>query len=47
MNVRELCWAIFPVRGHYELYIDGKFYCSADTWEEAYKEYQEYERCAI
>ena len=23
---------------HYEVYINGKFYCSADTFEEAVKE---------
>lgn len=24
--------------GHYDVYIDGKFYCSADTYDEAYDE---------
>lgn len=24
--------------GHYEVYVDGKFYCSADTLAEAIKE---------
>jgi len=35
---------IAPNRGHWEVYIDGKFYCSADTFNEAVKEYQEYEQ---
>ena len=26
------------VRGHWEAYIDGKFFCSADTLTEAVKE---------
>lgn len=29
--------------GHCEIYIDGKFYCSTDDWEEAEKEIEEYE----
>lgn len=28
--------------GHWEVYINGKFYCSADTFSEAVKEYQNY-----
>ena len=28
--------------GHYEVYIDGKFYCSADNMHEAAKEVEEY-----
>lgn len=28
--------------GHWEVYIDGKFYCSADSRSEAEKEYQGY-----
>lgn len=27
---------------HYEVYINGKFYCSADTHEEAAREVEEY-----
>ena len=30
---------ITPVRGHWEVYINGKFYCSADTFSEAVMEY--------
>ena len=33
---------ITPNRGHWEVYIDGKFYCSADTFSEAVMEYQDY-----
>ena len=29
-------------REHFEVYIDGKFYCSADSVTEAEKEIQEY-----
>lgn len=29
---------------HYEVYINGKFYCSADTITEAAREIEEYER---
>ena len=47
MAVREVYWAIFPRMDHYELHINGEFYCSADTYEEAYKEYLEYERNTV
>ena len=30
--------------GHYEVYINGDFYCSADTIIEATKEIEKYER---
>lgn len=26
------------IQGHYELYIDGVFYCSCDTYEEVQEE---------
>jgi len=26
------------VNGHYEIYLDREFICSADTWTEAYNE---------
>ena len=42
MDSRDVYWSIIPKGGHYELLIDGKFHCSADTWEEAFKEWQEY-----
>ena len=29
--------------GHCEVYIDGKFYCTADSWNEAVREVEEYE----
>lgn len=31
-------YRVEPVRGHWEVYQNGKFYCSADTKEEAYRE---------
>lgn len=33
---------IAPKRGHWEVHINGKFFCSADTFNEAVKEYQDY-----
>ena len=35
-------YEIKPVDGHYEVYIDGEFYCTADTYSEAEKEVDEY-----
>lgn len=35
---------ITPIRGHWEVHIDGKFYCSADTFHEAVRECQDYMR---
>ena len=34
----DIHWRIVPVWGHFELHINGKFWCSADTYEEAFKE---------
>lgn len=31
--------------GHYDIYIDGDFYCSADTYNEAVKEVEQ--RCHL
>lgn len=33
---------IKPVREHFEIYLDGKFICSADTESEAEKEIETY-----
>lgn len=33
---------ILKVKDHYELYINGTFYCSADTINEAVEEYEVY-----
>lgn len=38
----EIHWYIEHVGDHYELYIDGKSYCTADTYSEAYSEIREY-----
>lgn len=29
---------IEPANGHWEAYVDGEFYCSADTYSEAERE---------
>lgn len=34
-------YEIIAVHGHYEVYIQGKFYCTADTINEAEKELEE------
>lgn len=41
--------SITPVYDHFEVYINGRFYCSADTWIEAVREIEEYkkEMCLI
>lgn len=36
MNVK-----IIHERGHYAVYMDGKFYCTADTYAEAAREIEE------
>ena len=33
---------IVPVKGHYDVYIDGELYCSADNLSEAKEEIQAY-----
>ena len=33
-----LLYEIVPVFGHFELYIQGEFYCSTDTYGEAITE---------
>jgi hypothetical protein len=33
-----MAYQIIHVRGHYEVYINGKFVCSGDTWSEAVRE---------
>ena len=37
-----MSYSIVPNRGHYEVHINGKFYCSADTWKEATDEVEKY-----
>lgn len=34
-------YKIIAVHGHYEVYCNGEFFCSADTWGEAQKEIAE------
>ncbi len=38
MLVGNAEYKIIAVRGHYEVYLNGKFFCSADTFMEAMKE---------
>lgn len=33
---------VIPVRGHYEVYINGLFVCSEDTYYRAVKEAEKY-----
>lgn len=35
-NIPEV--KIIQVRGHWEVYLDGEFYCSADSYTEAFEE---------
>ena len=35
---------IVPSFGHYEIYINGKFYCSVDSWLEAEMEIASYQK---
>lgn len=37
-----MTYKIQPTRGHFEVYINGKFYCSADNWREAVSEIEAY-----
>ena len=38
---------IRPVHEHFEVYINGQFYCSADTWKEADDEIKNYVNTVI
>lgn len=40
-------YEIIDVRGHYEIYINGNFYCSVDTYTEAIREIENYEKEAV
>lgn len=37
-------YEIVPVCGHYEVYINGKFYCTADDLNEAAREIEDYKK---
>lgn len=37
-----MAYKIIPKRGYYEAYINGKFFCSADNWNEAVREVESY-----
>ncbi len=42
-----MSYRIIPVHGHFEAHINGKFYCSADTWKEADDEIKNYVNTVI
>jgi hypothetical protein len=37
-----MTYSIIPVRGHFEVYINGRFYCSADNMREVETEIKNY-----
>lgn len=37
-------YEIIPVMGHFEVYIDKEFYCSADTMSEAISDLEAYRK---
>ena len=37
-----MSYKIVPDRGHLIVYIEGKFYCTADDWTEAEREIRNY-----
>ena len=39
-----MTYHITPDHGHYTVYINGKFYCTADSWNEAVSEIENYRR---
>lgn len=38
-----ITYKIVPVRDHYEVYINGQFYCSVDNVTEAEREIEQYQ----
>ena len=37
-------YTIKPERGYFTVYVNGNFYCTADTWSEAEREVETYLR---
>lgn len=37
-----MTYKIKPTKEHFEVYIEGKFYCTADNWREAEEEIKNY-----
>ena len=37
-----MSYQIIPKHGHFEVYVNGKFYCSADNFVEALQELEKY-----
>ena len=44
-----MSYKIIPVKGHYEIYVDGEFFCSADSWSEAEREIEAFQldKCLV
>lgn len=42
-----MTYKIKPIKGHFEVYINGKFYCSADNWREAENEIKNYVKGSV
>ena len=38
-----MSYQIVSSKGHYEVYVNGEFFCSADTLQEAESEIKEYQ----
>lgn len=39
-----MSYQIVSNKGHYEIYINGNFYCSADTYAEAIREVEDFQK---
>ena len=42
-----MSYRIVPTYGHYEVYINGAFYCSADNMREAITEIENYNKGSV
>lgn len=42
-----MTYRIVPVRGHFEVYINGAFYCSADNMREVETEIKNYSKGSV
>jgi hypothetical protein len=42
-----MSYKILPVHGRFEVYINGKFHCFADTMREVDKEINHYRHCYL
>lgn len=44
MNINEVQFNIVNANGYYDVYADGMFFCSVDTYEEGLKEIEHYKK---